>query len=74
MQPEDKLLDPSRLRGELLRRGMTDLLQAFLEEAPPIGDRKPPVELEFLGEDVFDDDDLEVEELQEDDDAPKDDK
>lgn len=37
MQPEDRLLDPSRLRGELLRRGMTDLLQVYLEECPPTG-------------------------------------
>ncbi|MBN1344986.1 MAG: tetratricopeptide repeat protein [Phycisphaerae bacterium] len=35
VQPEDKLLDPSALRGELLRRGMNDLLQAYLDECPP---------------------------------------
>ncbi len=37
-QPEDKLLDPGRLRGELLRRGMKDLLRAYLDECPPTGD------------------------------------
>ncbi len=35
MQPEDELLDAERFRGELMRRGMTDLLEAFLEECPP---------------------------------------
>lgn len=36
-QPEDRLLDPARLRAELLQRGMSELLQAFLEECPPTG-------------------------------------
>lgn len=34
-QPEDKLLDPARLRDELLQRGMTTLLDAYLEQCPP---------------------------------------
>ncbi len=37
-QPEDEILEPSRLRGELLRRGMTDLLQTYLEECPPMSE------------------------------------
>jgi tetratricopeptide (TPR) repeat protein len=38
IQPEDKLLDPDRLRAELLRRGMNDLLQVYLTECPPVGE------------------------------------
>ncbi len=36
-QPEDKLLDPARLRDELLQRGMTTLLDAYIEQCPPEG-------------------------------------
>jgi hypothetical protein len=49
--------------------------EEILEEADPAGDGKPATELEFVVDDVFeDDDDLEVDELEEDDDISKDDK
>ncbi len=33
--PEDRVLDPSRLREELLQRGMSELLKAYLADCPP---------------------------------------